>query len=55
MSLVPLTTEKDYVRLRGLAGVDLAGVRAFPIRLAVQDEQGLRTLICSRLAAARAR
>lgn len=48
-SLVPLTTEKDYVRLRGVAGVDLAAIRPFPIRLAVQDEQGLRTLILTRI------
>ena len=52
-SLVPLTTEKDFMRLRGIAGVNLASIKPFPVRLAVQDEESLRMLILTRIAAAR--
>ncbi|MEZ5765137.1 MAG: tetraacyldisaccharide 4'-kinase [Xanthobacteraceae bacterium] len=52
-SLVPLTTEKDFMRLRGVAGVDLAAIRPFPVRLAVQDEESWRALILTRIAAAK--
>lgn len=54
-SLVPLTTEKDYMRLRGVAGIDLGAIRPFPVRLVMQDEQALRDLILTHLAAARTR
>ena len=51
-ALTLVTTEKDFVRLRGLA-VDTAGIQPFPITLAVDDEARLGDLIGARLKKAR--
>jgi tetraacyldisaccharide 4'-kinase len=51
-SLTLVTTEKDFVRLRGLA-VDVAMIQPFPITLAFDDEARLNDLITVRLRKAR--
>ncbi len=51
-TLTPVTTEKDFVRLQGLA-VDTAMIRPFPITLVFDDEVGLGDLIALRLKEAR--
>ncbi len=52
-SLTLVTTEKDFVRLRGLEAVDTALIRPFPITLAFDDEVRLSDLIGTRLKKAR--
>jgi tetraacyldisaccharide 4'-kinase len=51
-SLRLVTTEKDFVRLRGIA-TDIASVQPFPITLAFDDEIVLRHFIALRLVKAR--
>jgi hypothetical protein len=48
-----VTTEKDFVRLRGLH-TDTASIVPFPITLAFDDESRLGDFILTRLAEARA-
>ena len=54
--LVLLTTEKDSVRLHGddEVAVLAARARALPVTLAFDDEDAFRSLLLSRLVAARA-
>lgn len=51
-ALTLVTTEKDFVRLRGLA-LDTAMIRPFPVTLAFDDEARLSDLIAVGLAKAR--
>jgi tetraacyldisaccharide 4'-kinase len=51
-SLTLVTTEKDFVRLRGLA-TDIASVQPLPVTLAFDDETVLRHFIALRLVKAR--
>jgi tetraacyldisaccharide 4'-kinase len=51
-SLTLVTTEKDFVRLRGIA-TDIASVQPFPVTLAFDDEAALRHFIALRLVKAR--
>jgi tetraacyldisaccharide 4'-kinase len=51
-SLVLVTTEKDFVRLRGIAP-DTASIRPFPVTLAFDDEAALRHFMALRLVKAR--
>jgi tetraacyldisaccharide 4'-kinase len=51
-SLTLVTTEKDFVRLRGIA-TDIASVQPFPVTLAFDDETVLRHFIALRLVKAR--
>lgn len=51
-SLTLVTTEKDFVRLRGLA-VDGAAVRPFPVTLDIDDATVLRHFMAMRLVKAR--
>jgi tetraacyldisaccharide 4'-kinase len=53
-SLTLVTTEKDFVRLRGIA-TDIASVQPFPVTLAFDDETVLRHFIALRLVKARER
>jgi tetraacyldisaccharide 4'-kinase len=51
-SLTLVTTEKDFVRLRGLAA-DVARIAPFPVTLAFDDEAALRHFMALRLVKAR--
>ena len=51
-SLTLVTTEKDFVRLRGLAA-DIASIQPFPVTLGFDDEAVLRHFIALRLVKAR--
>ena len=51
-SLTLVTTEKDFVRLRGIA-TDIASVQPFPVTLAFDDEAVLRHFMALRLVKAR--
>jgi tetraacyldisaccharide 4'-kinase len=51
-SLTLVTTEKDFVRLRGTA-TDIANIRPLPVRLVVDDEAVLRHFMALRLVKAR--
>jgi tetraacyldisaccharide 4'-kinase len=52
--LVPVTTEKDFARLRGLASVDITAIQPFPVTLQFEDDARLVDLLRKSLAAARA-
>jgi tetraacyldisaccharide 4'-kinase len=52
-SLTLVTTDKDFVRLRGVDGVDAADIRSLPISLMFDDEARLRNFIGARLMQAR--
>jgi tetraacyldisaccharide 4'-kinase len=51
-SLTLVTTEKDFVRLRGIAA-DAARIQPFPVTLAFDDEAALRHFMALRLVGAR--
>jgi tetraacyldisaccharide 4'-kinase len=51
-SLTLVTTEKDFVRLRGIAP-DVARIQPFPVTLAFDDEAALRHFMALRLVSAR--
>jgi tetraacyldisaccharide 4'-kinase len=51
-SLTPVTTEKDFVRLRGTAA-HVASIQSLPIALGLDDEAALRHFIALRLVKAR--
>jgi tetraacyldisaccharide 4'-kinase len=51
-TLVPVTTEKDMVKLRGLAGAE--AIMAFAVTLAFDDDAALRLFVMERLNSARA-
>jgi tetraacyldisaccharide 4'-kinase len=48
-----VTTEKDFVRLRDIPGVDASAIRTLPITLGFDDEVALRDFLTARLAQAR--
>jgi tetraacyldisaccharide 4'-kinase len=52
-SLTLVTTEKDFVRLRDIAGVDASAIRTLPITLEFDDQAALRDFLVTRLAQSR--
>lgn len=48
-----VTTEKDFVRLQGLDGVNLSSIRPFPVTLAFDDDARLRDSLLASIARAR--
>jgi tetraacyldisaccharide 4'-kinase len=52
-SLTLVTTEKDFVRLRGLDGIDTTAIKPFPVTLVFDDEARLTDFIAKRLAQTR--
>lgn len=52
-SLALVTTEKDFVRLRHIPGVDVSAIHTLPITLGFDVEAALRDFLVTRLAQAR--
>ena len=50
----PVTTEKDFVRVRGL-GIDEASIHTFPVAMTFSNERALADLLRGALTRARAR
>ena len=51
--LLPVTTEKDFVRLAGLGAEATRGIIALPVALSFADEAGVRALVAAALSARR--
>jgi tetraacyldisaccharide 4'-kinase len=52
-ALTLVTTEKDFVRLRGVGGTSTTAIQPFPVSLEINDEARLSDLVTARLTQAR--
>lgn len=53
-ALTVVTTEKDFARLRGLAGIDVTAIERFPVTLRFEDDARFVDLVRKALATVRA-